>query len=253
MTAPQLHGGAVGTELSRRGFGLTAPRWSAAANLEAPELVASIHRDYAQAGAALVTANTTCVHEHIVGDDLARHCAIAIDLARRANVAVAASLSMLPASIDADERTARYQRAAAAMAGADVLLLEGFVDPDELLRAVAATATWQGPRWAALAGPGVHHLPRLAATVVGVDLLAAHCCPLRDAEAALAATRAAHAERALGCYPSPARDDDPHEFAHALVSCARAHRLRWVGSCCGSTPATTAAIAQALSASDRRG
>lgn len=247
---PRLHGGAVGTELVRRGFAIGEPQWSAAANLAAPELVAEIHRDYAAAGAELVTANTTCVHRHDVGDATAEHCAIAIALARRAGVRVAASLAMLPASIDADARTAEYRRVCDAMRDADVLLMEGFVDAAELLRAIAATRMWPGPRWAALAGPGVMGLggviaPALAA---GIALVAVHCCSIADADAALTAARAIAHDAPLGAYPSPDAGEDDAGFAQRLVARARAHRLTWVGSCCGSTPTTTAAIATALSA-----
>lgn len=244
---PRLHGGAVGTELARRGFPLRAPAWSAEANLAAPDLVAAIHHDYAAAGAVLVTANTTCAHEHNVGAAMAEHCRVAIDLARRAGVAVAASLAMLPRSMSPDERSTAYRRAADTMRAADVLLLEGFVDPEELLRAVAATRSWPGSRWAALAGPGVAALPDAVAAAVGAGIagLAVHCCTLQQADSALAAARSVAPQTPLAAYPSPECDDD--EFARALVGMASAHRLTWVGSCCGSTPLTTAAIGASLS------
>lgn len=54
--------GATGTELVRRGFTLTTPLWSAAAITEAPELLEQIHRDYVQAGADIITANTFRTH-----------------------------------------------------------------------------------------------------------------------------------------------------------------------------------------------
>jgi homocysteine S-methyltransferase len=240
---PRLHGGAVGTELARRGFELRAPQWSAAANLAAPRLVAQIHRDYADAGAALVTANTTSVHEHTVGDAVVQHCAIAIALARESGVEVAGSLAMLPRSIiDPDERRRQYARVAQALVGCDVLLLEGFLDPHELLLALSSTRDWPGPRWAALAGPAVPRIAEvIAARPADVAMFVVHCCPLDVADAALAAVRAIDRDVALGAYPSPNGDDAI--FARELLLSARAHDLAWIGSCCGSTPDTTAALA----------
>lgn len=50
--------GACGTELERRGAATPLPLWSAAALLEAPDLVREVHRDHVRAGADVVTANT---------------------------------------------------------------------------------------------------------------------------------------------------------------------------------------------------
>ncbi|MCS5637780.1 MAG: homocysteine S-methyltransferase family protein, partial [Myxococcota bacterium] len=50
--------GALGTELERRGCPAGLPLWSTHGLLEAPELVAEIHGDYARAGAEILTANT---------------------------------------------------------------------------------------------------------------------------------------------------------------------------------------------------
>lgn len=241
---PRLCGGPMGTELARRGFALAAPTWSAAANLGAPELVAEIHRDHVAAGAEQITANTTCAHRHDVGDAQVEICRAAIDLARRAGVRVAASLAMLPASMTAPDRALEYARTTAALRGADVLLLEGFVDADELVRALEATRAWAGPRWAALAGPGAAQLPALVprALAEGVELVAVHCCPLADADAALSAARADFPDAPLGAYPSPALAGDDDGFARALVEIAVRIGLASIGSCCGGTPATTAAL-----------
>lgn len=50
--------GATGTELERRGVAAAPPLWSARALVEAPETVLAIHREYVEAGAELLTANT---------------------------------------------------------------------------------------------------------------------------------------------------------------------------------------------------
>lgn len=55
-----VHDGATGTELEARGFACDSGIWSAAANLEAPELLRAIHEDYLRAGADIITANNYC-------------------------------------------------------------------------------------------------------------------------------------------------------------------------------------------------
>jgi homocysteine S-methyltransferase len=50
--------GAMGTELTRRGVDTTLPLWSAIALDVAPDVVMRIHRDYLDAGAHVITANT---------------------------------------------------------------------------------------------------------------------------------------------------------------------------------------------------
>ncbi|HEU4334332.1 MAG TPA: homocysteine S-methyltransferase family protein, partial [Candidatus Eisenbacteria bacterium] len=50
--------GAMGTELDRRGVATPLPLWSAAALIEAPEVVRAIHEDSIRAGADVVTTNT---------------------------------------------------------------------------------------------------------------------------------------------------------------------------------------------------
>jgi len=55
--------GATGTELSARGFDVDRPGWSARALVQSPELLYQIHRDYLEAGAEILTANTFRTHE----------------------------------------------------------------------------------------------------------------------------------------------------------------------------------------------
>ena len=50
--------GGLATELERRGFALDDPLWSATALIEAPALVAAVHRDYLEAGADVITTAT---------------------------------------------------------------------------------------------------------------------------------------------------------------------------------------------------
>ena len=50
--------GAMGTELMAQGIRLPLPLWSAQANIEEPQIVKSIHQNYVDAGADIITTNT---------------------------------------------------------------------------------------------------------------------------------------------------------------------------------------------------
>ena len=50
--------GAMGTELQNRGVKVPLPLWSANANIEYPEIVINIHKDYIECGSDIITANT---------------------------------------------------------------------------------------------------------------------------------------------------------------------------------------------------
>ena len=58
MSTFKILDGAMGSELIRWGMELPEHIWSAAANLTSPELVLKIHREYVDAGADYITANT---------------------------------------------------------------------------------------------------------------------------------------------------------------------------------------------------
>jgi homocysteine S-methyltransferase len=59
---PMLLDGATGTELGRRGVDLNSPAWTALAILDHPEILRQVHRDHAEAGAEILTANTFRTH-----------------------------------------------------------------------------------------------------------------------------------------------------------------------------------------------
>ena len=48
----------MGTQLISHGVKLPLPLWSAQANIEEPQIVQSIHKDYVEAGADIITTNT---------------------------------------------------------------------------------------------------------------------------------------------------------------------------------------------------
>jgi len=86
---PLLLDGATGTELHRRGVDTALPLWSAAALIDAPEVLSEIHRDYVAAGAEIITANTFRTHHRSlaaggVGERAAELTALAVEIARSA-------------------------------------------------------------------------------------------------------------------------------------------------------------------------
>ena len=50
--------GSMGGELARRGYGKSDGIWSAKALLDAPEMVAEVHRDYVKSGCRVITTNS---------------------------------------------------------------------------------------------------------------------------------------------------------------------------------------------------
>ncbi|MEM6294173.1 MAG: homocysteine S-methyltransferase family protein [Myxococcota bacterium] len=249
---PTLLDGAMGTELARRGFGLRAPLWGAGALRDAPDLVQTIHRDYAEAGATALTTNT-------FGLD-ADHASLA-DVGVRLACAAAPHARCVGALGPADPRApVDAQRAhyaalgrALADAGADVLFAETHTTLAGARTAVDTLRPLGRPVWVALAcspngttlGGDVLDARGLDADVVFVGC--SEASSLRPALAALSIGAAA-----LGLRPSRARTSpkgfDPNGTSEAALveaiedACA-AYDVAFVGGCCGTTPSFIAALA----------
>lgn len=170
--------GGVGTELERRGYPMHPACWSACAGIEAPDLLLQVHRDFIDAGADIVSANTFMAAPHIVAaagvDDCERINRVSVELAMRArdecgrrDIIVAGTLSPLPPLNRADrfprgaavERSYREQARLLADAGVDVLLAEMLIDTPgtaTLLEACVATGlpVWAGASACRLDGDG---------------------------------------------------------------------------------------------------
>src|SRR6202167_5811787 len=83
--------GGMATELERKGFNLSGPLWSAHVLESSPEAIASVHRDYLEAGAdCLLTASYQVSAEGFqkVGYD-ARRATLAAANALRTSVSIA--------------------------------------------------------------------------------------------------------------------------------------------------------------------
>ncbi|MGE4631655.1 MAG: homocysteine S-methyltransferase family protein [Planctomycetota bacterium] len=80
--------GATGSELERRGVDLSLPLWSSRALIDAPEILAAVHRDYLTAGAEAITTATFRTHRRSLekaglGDRAAELTRQAVEIAMR--------------------------------------------------------------------------------------------------------------------------------------------------------------------------
>jgi S-methylmethionine-dependent homocysteine/selenocysteine methylase len=270
--------GPMGTELVRRGVPAPSPAWSAHALDAAPEVVASIHRDYAVAGATLHTANTFRTSQRTVGErweELARR---AVGIARGsvpAGCRVAGSIAPLEDCYRPDLSPGRAARPAHAElsrvladAGVDVLLCETFPHPVEAAVAVGAAVSTGIETWVALtAGPDASLMTpnrmREAARACaeeGARAVLVNCTPamqtLRYVEALAgvgvgfgAYANAGSAEDRVGW------GADADEGAARYAALARAWSdagATILGGCCGTGPAHIAALASGLEAAARQ-
>jgi S-methylmethionine-dependent homocysteine/selenocysteine methylase len=271
----RLLDGPLGTELAARGVATPLPAWSALALEHAPEVVAQIHRDYAEAGATVHTANTFRTKRRAVGDGWERLARRAVAIARSAvpGHSVAGSLAPLedcyrpdlspPDAVAAAEH--RELAGVLADAGVDVILCETFPSAREAAIAVAEAARTGLPTWVALtAGPDASLLTPEALEA------AAHRCAEAGAQAVLvncvpATQTLAYVERLarvglpFGAYANAGRVEEgigwsreavggPDAYA-ALARTWAAAGATIVGGCCGTGPRHVAALARAFARS----
>jgi S-methylmethionine-dependent homocysteine/selenocysteine methylase len=273
---PILLDGATGTELERRGVACALPFWSAQALIDAPAVVAAVHRDFADAGAEVITANTfrtqtrTLAHGGLA--DRARDLtAQAVALARGAagdRCWVAGSIAPLEdcwhpeRTPDATALDRDHAEHATNLrdAGADLLLVETMITVREAVAATRAATATRLPVWVSFAcddrarllsgeplADAVAAVAAFAPALVGVNCLPPpHVDPALDVLAASGLRFAVYAN--LGApTPDGARTHDASPSAYAAAA------RRWidagasaVGGCCGTTPAHVRALAALL-------
>ncbi len=269
MTAPPLLlDGATGTELIRRGATIDGVRASAAIADTHPAWLTAIAREYAEAGAQILTAHTLCTHVDPEAAD--RRTAAAIACVRAATVIdprirVAGSLGPLdPGAADPDARGQRYlDHARRLAAGCDVVLVETMTGPDEAALALEAVRTAGAPRvWLSLvAGPGarwiggasLRTLPR-DVDLSGVDAVLVNCTAAAALPAALGAiAEVVDADVWRGVYPSlDPKAGSERSLAQTVAGLAETFGLDVVGGCCGTTPGFIAELRRRLHAGPAR-
>ena len=163
MSGVVLLDGGMGQELIRRSSLPATPLWSAEVMMKEPHIVSAIHRDYAKAGASVLTLNTySATPERLARDaseDLfeplqAQAISIAAAVTAENPVTIAGCLSPLFGSYHPekapDEATcfATYQRIVAEQVDAvDVFMCETMASVKEVRAAVRAAAESGKPVW----------------------------------------------------------------------------------------------------------
>lgn len=262
--------GPLGTELDSRGVDTDDVCWSARAVDSAPEVIASIHRDYANAGATVHTANTFRTKRRSVGQDWARIATAAVHLAKQ-NVPrhhrIAASIApledcyapdMSPGAASRNEH--RELAEILVQAGSDILLCETFAHVGEAIIAVEESVRTGIETWIAFtAGPQANLIDPDAmaegacrAAGAGASAVLVNCTPAEDTLRFVRAIADAKINVPVGAYANSGTtgwQSSDSQFTDAYVSEA----LRWVdagatliGGCCGVTPAHIAKIQEIL-------
>jgi len=265
--------GPLGTELTARGVAAPAPGWSAYALTQAPQIVSDIHRDYAAAGAQVHTANTFRTQVRHFPDDWRQRLDLAVRLVRGAvpgGQRVAGSIAALedcysPWLSPSHPRAEHRQQARAlAAAGVDLLLLETFPHVGEALVAAEEAVATGLPTWFSLTpGPTADLLSpeevcRGAALAVdlGVQAVLVNCLPAAQADRWLLPLIALGLPVPVGTYANAghvcdglgwgAGTDGARRYADLAAGWAAAGATL-IGGCCGTGPATIAAMAARLS------
>ncbi len=280
---PLLLDAAMGTELQRREARTSLPLWSALPLVEDPELVWTIHGDEVAAGADILTADTFRTHARSLakgglGDRAGELSALAVRLAHQAaatpgrEVFVAGSLSPLedcyrPDLVPDDASLANEHAAQAqflAEAGVDLILCETHNTIREAVAAGRAAKATGLPAVVSLVTDGSGRLlsgesiedAAAALEPIALDALGINCVPSRRLGDDLARLAAAAPGRPLAAYgnlglPSDgpgwrfAEDLPPEDYARETEFWLGLG-ARIVGGCCGTTPAHTRALREAL-------
>ncbi len=278
---PLLLDGPMGTEIDRRGGDTRLPLWSARALIEDPGLVAAIHADYAAAGADIQTTNTfranvrTLRHAGLA-DQLGVLVDRAVQLARTVGGWVAGSIAPVedcyrPELVPPDDDLMREHgelSTALADAGVDVLLVETMNSVREAAIANAAAARTGIPTFLSVVCRADGRLvsgedfPDLVAALrPAPSALLVNCSSLEATGQALARLRAAW-QGPWGAYANvgtadpivgwaAGRDVSTDEYVRAAARWL-AEGASIIGSCCGTSPATTAALRDLIKGMPRR-
>lgn len=270
--------GAMGTQLGKRGLS------AGPSNLEAPEAVLQIHKEYANCGCHALTTNTLTMNRiyietHNVGIDVRDVNGAGADLARQTaadNKYVLGDISstgqMLEPYGNYKEsqfyETFKEQAEVLAKAGVDGFIIETMFDLREALCALRACkenvslpvivsmafATEEKGGRTMMGNSAEECAKRL--TEAGADVVGANCGGIDPTQTAVivsllkAATRLPILAQPNAGKPKLADDRtvfemEPAAFAAGIGECLRAG-AHIVGGCCGTTPEHIRAVAEVL-------
>ena len=277
---PILCDGAMGTQLYARGIPYN--RCFDALNVSQPVMVSDIHRAYIAAGAEIIETNTFGANrfklsEHGLADQVEKINAAGLHLAMAARqeagrkVFIAGSVGPLGKRLSPlgwlrpAEARAAFAEQIAALAGADLLILETMSDLNEMREAsLAAREVCNLPIIAQMTftedghTPAGHSPEEVAAALLalGVEVIGVNCSvgPARVFEVAQTLLREARGHP-VSAQPNagwPERVGDrilypatPAYFADYARRLADAG-VRIIGGCCGTTPEHIGAMRRAL-------
>ncbi|MCL2372240.1 MAG: homocysteine S-methyltransferase family protein [Defluviitaleaceae bacterium] len=257
--------GGMGTMLHKKGYrGDTA-----LANIDAPGLVADIHREYAAAGADVITANTFSAYGHKF-DNFEAMIRAAVAAARAAGKLVA--LDMGPTGLllepygdtPASECAAIFEASAKAGAAccADLIIIETMMDLAEMELAVKAAKSTGLPVFATMSftekgrtmyGTSIAAMVE-SLTAHGVDAIGMNCGFGPESYIALAKELASLTTLPTILQPNAGLPEisggittynvAPQSFAATMKEIALAG-IGILGGCCGTEPAHIQAMRQA--------
>lgn len=262
--------GATGSELNHRGVSTELPLWSTHALISAPETLFQIHKDYVEAGAKIVTANTFRTHRrNLVSSHMANRAAEftrqAVEIARNAageRAWVAGSLAPLedcytPEAVptDRDLKTEHEEMARnLTNAGVDLILVETQNTIREAVAASLAVVETEipfvvsfvlGTDGRLLSG---ETLADAVLSVMELEPLAVsvNCLPAEKVLPAIAEIRGVNRDIPIGAYANIGKPDpvqgwiitdaqNPQRYADYAMQWVEAG-AKFVGGCCGTTP-----------------
>lgn len=277
---PILLDGAMGTELARRGLPMGGQN-----NIDAPDTVLEIHREYATCGGGALITNTLTMNRlyietHNVGVDVAEVNRRGVELAREAagdNLFVLGDMSatgqLLEPYGDYTQNqfydTFREQAAVLANAGVDAFIIETMLDLREALCALRACKdNFELPVIACIAFMTEQNGGRTVMgnsaeecanqlTEASADVIGANCGDLDPSQmAAVVSLLRSATKLPILAQPNAGKprlvggdtrfDMAPEPFAAGIVKCLQAG-ASIVGGCCGTSPAHIRAVARILS------
>jgi S-methylmethionine-dependent homocysteine/selenocysteine methylase len=260
--------GATGTELARRGVDTRGALFSAEALLsdKGIQTLREVHRDYVQAGAQVITADTFRTNPRKAGARWRELTNLAVQIAKGSGAdLVAGSIAPVEDCYRPDLRPppdvalAEHREFARALAeaGCDLLLVETVNACDEGLAAVRAAAETGKPVWVSAmsmrdgrmsSGEDLEDFFKAA----GASAVLINCVPCDGVDAGLEAARKTGLP--FGAYAHMGEVDPASGWPSTpvLPPDAYAQRAkRWldrgatiVGGCCGTTPEHIAALAR---------